>query len=194
MAVLANTFAVMEVSDSDLVLSVEAFRTEQWTYPDTSDLVFPAFLPETLKESDKFILTIPSINLRKDVVRNVDPVSRDEYLDVINTKIAHGKYTKLPDEAIYSGNVYLFAHRDGTFQGSDMGFFRNLDKLGSADTAMIEYEGKTYIYKFRRSYVVSKYDVGVYNGDTDSPTLTLQTCQNGNTDRLIVEFDLVEVY
>lgn len=147
----------------------------------------------TLRVKEEFFLSIPSIGLNKQVKRNVDPADKRIYGDVIEKYIAHGKYTRLPKGATEDGNVYLFAHREGFIGGRDVGFFRRLDELGKGDRAIINFDGGTYTYKFRESFIVDPLDTYVYTGYSKSPTLTLQTCNNGEEERLIVRFDLVKV-
>jgi len=113
---------------------------------------------------------------------------------VLEKGIAHGKYTKLPSEATESGNVYLFAHHEGYANGKDIGFFKKLDNLKSGDDAIIHFNGNTYVYNFRSSKIVDPSDTTVYTAEALTPTLTLQTCHNGEKQRLIATFDLVGWY
>jgi LPXTG-site transpeptidase (sortase) family protein len=142
---------------------------------------------------NQFTLEIPKINLNKSVVENVHPGIKAEYEPVIERYIAHGKFTRTPNNATENGNVYLFAHREGWDGGRDFGYFRNLDKLTAGDTARILYQGKIYTYEYRESFVIDPDDTWVYTAKADTPTLTLQTCENGIINRLIVKFDLVGV-
>lgn len=148
-------------------------------------------LPKT--NSQGFRLQIPSINLNKEVVENVDPGDESVYGPVIAKSVAHGRYTKLPDEAQENGNVYLFAHRDGYIDGKYVGFFKRLGELRDGDVAYIHYAGKKYVYKFLRSFVITPQDTWVYTPESDMPILTLQTCENGESMRLMVQWQLTEV-
>jgi sortase (surface protein transpeptidase) len=152
-------------------------------------------LPQILASSQTqdFRLVIPKIGLSHKVVENVDPASESVYGPVINEFIAHGMYTRLPDEAVSNGNVYLFAHREGSYQGNNIGYFNQLDKVTAGDTAEITYAGKRYVYEFWRNFVITPQDTWVYNGESNFPMLTLQTCENGLAARLIVQFRLKEV-
>ncbi len=147
----------------------------------------------SVKEIKEFRLAIPSINLNMNVVENVDPADESVYGAVMVNNIAHGKYTRLPDEATLEGNVYLFAHREGVVGGKDVGFFQNLNELSYGDIALIKYGDKIYKYRFRKSFVITPQDTWVYTGQSNSPTLTLQTCEDGESKRLIVKLDLIEV-
>jgi len=152
-------------------------------------------LPQILASSQTqdFRLVIPKIGLSHKVVENVDPASESVYGPVINESIAHGMYTRLPDEAVSNGNVYLFAHREGNYQGNNIGYFNQLDKIAAGDRAEIIYAGKRYVYEFWRNFVITPQDTWVYNGESNFPMLTLQTCENGLAARLIVQFRLKEV-
>jgi LPXTG-site transpeptidase (sortase) family protein len=148
---------------------------------------------ESKQQKQNFRLLIPSIGVNKKVIENVHPAREDIYGPVIENYVAHGMYTRLPDEAMIDGNVYLFAHREGNVAGKDVGFFRNLDKLNNGDKAQVIYGDKTYTYQAYRSFVIEPEDTWVYGAESDFPTLTLQTCENGEEQRLIVKLKLIEV-
>lgn len=149
-----------------------------------------------LKDSNlnrEFNLLIPKIGLQQQVVENVHPGNEAVYGPVIEQYIAHGLYTRLPDEATVDGNVYLFAHREGRQGSRDFGYFRNLDQLQAGDQAQIRYAGKTYTYTLYSAFVITPQDTWVYTDESEFPTLTLQTCENGDKLRLILKFRLVSV-
>lgn len=160
-----------------------------WKMTDTK----PVTGLRSTKEAKGFKLRIPSIGLEHNVTENVNPARESIYGPVIEQSIAHGQYTRLPDEATVDGNVYLFAHRTGNINGRDIGFFNRLDELGKGDKAYVSYAGKTYVYEAYKSFVITPEDTWVYTGQSDFPSLTLQTCENGEEQRLIVKFKLVRV-
>lgn len=137
--------------------------------------------------ADDFRITIQKIALNEQVVANVDPRSREEYLPIISRNVAHGMFTKLPDQAVNDGNVYLFAHSDG-----ENPIFRNLDELESGDLIEIDYLNIQYLYKVDEKFAVAENEVSVYTGESERPTLTLQTC-SGEKERLIIKATLVNV-
>lgn len=145
------------------------------------------------KAQREFTLSIPSIGLQHRVIENVNPGNEAIYGPIIEKYIAHGQYTRLPEEATTDGNVYLFAHREGVKNGRNIGYFKNLDKIREGDKAIIKYDGKTYTYTAYTSFVISPRDTWVYTDESNLPTLTLQTCENGESMRLIVKFRLVSV-
>jgi LPXTG-site transpeptidase (sortase) family protein len=151
-------------------------------------------LPATSVNADNgFRLEIPKIGINRKVVENVDPADEAVYGQVIAQDIAHGKYTKLPDEAQQQGNVYLFAHRDGYANGNSIGFFKRLNELNLGDKAFVYYAQKKYTYELVKSFIVTPQDTWVYTGRSSFPALTLQTCEKGEELRLITQFKLIEV-
>lgn len=143
-------------------------------------------------EIKKFWIEIPQIDLIKDITLNVDPSDRDEYLDVIDQTVAHGKYTSLP--YITGGNTYLFAHsmelEDGQIQPG--GWFSRIDELKVGDKIVLGINDERYTYKVINSRIVDPLETSVYTGESSfdgSNTLTLQTCYpRGTTEqRLIVQ-------
>lgn len=137
---------------------------------------------------EDFSIQIPKISLNKRIVANVDPINTAEYLAVIEKDIAHGKYTLLPFQAKNDGNVYLFAHREGS-----SGFFNRLGELQKGDEILITFNNELYVYSVEEMFVVNPEDTFVYTADSAYPALTLQTCENGNTQRLIIKSKLISV-
>ncbi|MFW5702395.1 MAG: sortase [Candidatus Dojkabacteria bacterium] len=142
---------------------------------------------------EQFRLRIPAAGVDRKVISNVDPANENVYGPIINNYIAHGKYTKLPDEGSISGNVYLFAHRSGEYLGQDVGYFKDLDEVDPGELAYIDYAGKTYVYEAYESFILDPKDTWVYTAKSPFPSLTLQTCENGEEQRLIVRFRLLRV-
>lgn len=142
-------------------------------------------------KKEDFIIEIKKIGLKKEVTPNVDPRDKKIYGPVIEESVAHGMFTKLPDETVDDGmgNVYLFAHRDGKYA-----FFARLGELENGDKISLYFLGKIYIYVVYDSFIVLPTDTYVYTSFAEEPTLTLQTCNNGVKERLIVKARLVEVF
>jgi len=157
----------------------------------TADVSEKSYRAETSEIVRDFAIEIPSIGVKRKVISNVDPANKDEYLGVLENYVAHGKYTLLPDEAVLNGNVYLFAHREGVVNGKDVGFFKRLDELSKGDDLIVYYKGNVYLYSFRDSKVIEPWQTEVYTSYSATPTLTLQTCEDGQSKRLILFFDLV---
>jgi LPXTG-site transpeptidase (sortase) family protein len=178
-----------EVFGSQVILPINATTLNASEVAQAGDTANPILNSQT---SD-FRLSIPSIGLNREVQEDVHPGDESVYGPVIEQRIAHGLYTRKPDEAIYDGNVYMFAHRTGTAHGKNVGFFHDLHLLKQGDKAQVRYAGKTYTYEFVRSFVITPQDTWVYTARSDYPKLTLQTCEQGESLRLMVEFRLTNV-
>ena len=142
-------------------------------------------IPET------FSVIIPSIGLNKEIKIHIDPRDRSIYLPVIEHFVAHGLYTYTPDMIAQQGYgiTYLFAHRDG-----ESGFFNRLDELQQGDRLYLQYGDKKYEFEFSKSYVVSPDQVEVYTSESSTPLLRLQTCENGLSQRLMIDAELIGTY
>jgi sortase A len=82
------------------------------------------------------------------------------------------------------GNCAIAGHRGGT-SGP---YFKNLDELSKGDEIKItDLMGNEYIYKVTESFVVEPTDVWVVEDTPGVKTLTLITCQDSGTMRLIVQ-------
>jgi len=147
----------------------------------------------TSDQDKQFEIIIPKIGIDKQVIPNVDPTNEAIYGPLLIDYVAHGEYTKLPDEAISNGNVYLFAHREGFLNGHQVGYFQNINQLGNGDQVIIKFAGRIYTYSYLTNFIITPNDTWVYTGVSDLPTLTLQTCENGTTQRLIVKLKLISV-
>ncbi|MEA3357692.1 MAG: sortase [Patescibacteria group bacterium] len=161
-------------------------------HPETSQDIALATATKVQSSTEEFYLVIPKINLTKDITANVDPTNSDEYLEVIETNIAHGMYTALPTTS--TGNTYLFAHSKRYYDGTtpDGGWFTRIDELSNGDVIYIYYNGNSYKYIVANTLIVSPTDVAVYSGISpfgEQRALTLQTCYpRGNTgQRLIIQ-------
>ena len=81
------------------------------------------------------------------------------------------------------GNCALAGHRGGT-SGP---YFKNINKLTNGDEIRLtDLYGNTYLYKVTESFLVEPNEVWVADSDTSQKMLTLITCQDNATKRLIV--------
>lgn len=81
------------------------------------------------------------------------------------------------------GNCALAGHRGGT-SGP---YFKNIDELEAGDEIKItDVYGKEFIYKVTESFLVKPSEVWVAENNTDQKMLTLITCQDNASLRLIV--------
>lgn len=181
---------VKEGTQKKVVLTAEAEASDVESLPSgRTSSISDGFEIETIEvNKDDFRIEIPKIDLKKDIEPEVDPRYREIYLPVIEKKVAHGKFTRFPHETLENGygNVYLFAHRDGPNP-----FFARLGELDKGDEINIYFNGKKYIYRVFEYFITTPDNTSVYTGYASSPTLTLQTCNNGVSERLIVRGELV---
>jgi sortase A len=100
-----------------------------------------------------------------------------------NLGVAVGHMTET--KAIGSeGNCAIAGHRGGT-SGP---YFKNLHKLDQGDNIKItDVYGNVFIYKVTKSFVVEPTDVWVIEDSKDQKLLTLITCQDSGSRRLIVQ-------
>lgn len=81
------------------------------------------------------------------------------------------------------GNCALAGHRGGV-SGP---YFKNIDKLVKGDSIVItNREGEEYTYKVTESFTVEPTDIWVADEVSNQKMLTLITCKNSGTKRLIV--------
>jgi len=138
-----------------------------------------------------FTIEIPDINLSQTIITNVDPTNQDSYLSIMDSYVAHGKYSALPSKP--DGNVYLFAHSQKASPGITPagGWFTRIDELTEGDIIKITYHGQIYTYSVTRTFIVNPHDTYVYRAATIYPehrSITLQTCypRGETSQRLIV--------
>ena len=195
--VLQVGYGIAKMGDGGNVQAVGmTLASESEASDKTDDGNASSFLPVTSVSSydarefkaGDFTIEIPSIGLVKEVTPNVDPRSKDIYAPVIEKTVAHGMFTKFPDETTVEGrgNVYLFAHRDGS-----SAFFARVGELKNGDKIILKFLGETYTYEVYDAFIVLPTDTFVYTGESSEPTVTLQTCNNGVKERLIVKARLV---
>lgn len=186
----ADKPGVAGVEDNRIVSVTQAQDTPPTDPGDTEDEPTPTSLPQTQVDTS-FWIDIPDIDLHHDIKENVNPVNEDEYMDVMEDYVAHGRFTALPPAD--AGNTYLFAHSmsasgDVTPEG---GWFTRIDELEKGDIIYVNYHGNLYIYTVTEREIISPLDTSVYTGNSiygEHRSLTLQTCypRGGTELRLMV--------
>ncbi|MGI6103484.1 MAG: sortase [Patescibacteria group bacterium] len=140
------------------------------------------------------LLVIPKIGVRAPIVWNS---SSDEKIMLANLQqgVAHYGFTSLPNDS--TGNVFITGHSSYYWwdKGDYKTVFALLDKLTAGDQAMLQYDGKVYVYTMRDNVTVSPSEVSVTD-PTEQPTLSVMTCVPVGTSlrRLVVRFDLAKSY
>lgn len=129
--------------------------------------------------SNNFSVLIPKIGATANVVSNISPYNKDEYLSVLaNNQVAQSATSSLPGLG-KNKTTYLFAH--STQQGLDMvrknSVFYLLDELVNGNSIYIQYNGNLYQYKVYDKKVISYKEAEYLNyKDESREVLILQTC------------------
>jgi len=132
-----------------------------------------------------FKLTIESLGFNALPVKaNVDSSSDKNYLNVLNTSLAHFKGTGLPISPV-NNNIVIYGHSssgDYYERTRDLvGAFSMLNKIKIGAIIKLDMEGKTYQYRVVKSKIIQPDDISIVIGTPGKRTLTLFTCfPNGN--------------
>ena len=132
-------------------------------------------LPEEVTNDYIGYLTIPKINLTKGFL---DIRSTENDVDK-NLLVVEG--SNYPDKE--QGNFIIAGH-SGTGWNS---FFNDLYKLNENDTVYVTYKGKKYIYLIKNIYKQPKIGKLAIYRDYTKTTLTLITCTNDSSNRVIIK-------
>ncbi len=132
-----------------------------------------------VKNSKEFKIEIPKIGAKSEIVADVSPIDKAEYLKILeNNKIAHSSYSALPGNGKGS-TTYLFAHStQQTIQTvRKNSVFYLLGELGENDKILINYQGHNIEYKVYMKKVISaKESEYLTYSDPQKEVLILQTC------------------
>jgi len=139
----------------------------------------------------EYSVTIPKIVAHSNIVPDVPPFDKNEYLKVLeNDVVAQAKGSHPPGSGL-GKMTYIFAH--STQQGIDMvrknAVFYLLGEMNHDDIFWIKYLGKIYIYKVYDKKVVSASEIEYLTfSDNNFEVVILQTCWPIGTDwkRLLV--------
>ncbi len=109
------------------------------------------------------------------ILPDIDPSNRKEYLDALKKGVAHTRGTAYPGE---DGHIFLFAHSTDNFWNVSNfnAVFYLLYKLEKGDEVNVYFKGKRYKYAVEDKKVVFPTDIEYLTRKTDSEFLTLQTC------------------
>ena len=115
------------------------------------------------------------------VVKDVDPFNEKEYINALQTGVAHSKTTTTPNK---QGNVFLFAHSAVNFYERNMYsvYFYLLGELEKEDEIFVSYEGIIYKYRVQEVKIVNREDIQYLKRSADPDTLVLMTCYPAGTD------------
>src|SRR3989344_8109020 len=142
-------------------------------YPVISLYIFPPKIDKKIY-SKSFYIEIPKINVRSQIISNVDPFNETEYRKALEKGIAHAKNTSLPGE---KSTTFLFAHSSDSpwrITRYNVAFFR-LPEIQKGDMITVFRNEKTYKYKVSDKKTVWPNEVN-YLLNTKKNQLILQTC------------------
>lgn len=168
-AIFSNTFIASSQNISNIDQSVSS--SSQATNPRNK---FDDFTEETI-DKEGFYLRIDKIGLFKQIIQDVDPRYKDEYIQSWKYGISHGKFTSTPDKI---GITYLFAHALGNKNEAETNnaWFSNMDQLQKNDVVIIYYKGIKYTYEVASILAVSPKATGFYTGASSIPMVRMQYC------------------
>lgn len=140
-----------------------------------------------LAEINQFSVNIPAIKANSDVVYNVDPFNKDEYLAALETGVAHAANTGLPGQG---RRIFLFAHSTNSplnFTQFNAVFYQ-LRLLEDNDEIVIKLNNEEFKYKITGKQVVGADDTHWLTDEVNKEQLILQTCDPPGTSlrRLLV--------
>jgi len=143
-------------------------------YPLTKEFFFPPIFTQEQKESLNFSVEIPSINVFSNIVENVDPFSKAEYIEKLKDGVAHASNSDLPEG---SKTVYLFAHSSDVpwrITRYNTAFFK-LGNTKIGDEVIVRHDGKKFFYKIFDKKEVWPNEIEYLTQD-QGDILILQTC------------------
>jgi LPXTG-site transpeptidase (sortase) family protein len=133
-----------------------------------------------------YVLSIPSIRIRAQVIAGVDPFKPKVYLEALQHGVAQASGSALPGQ---TGTQFLFAHSSEApwrMTRDNTAFYR-LNRVKPGDEIMVSYQGMIYHYRVKELKNVWPNEVS-YLVNNRTNQLILQTCTPIGTDwkRLLV--------
>lgn len=125
-------------------------------------------------------LSIPAINAESNVVYNVNPFDRGEYLAALQKGIAHASTSSLPGQG---SRIYYFAHSTNSplnFNQFNAVFYQ-LRLLKEGDEIITSLNGIEHKYRVKEKHVVSADDTHWLTENSGKEELVLQTCDPPGT-------------
>jgi sortase A len=152
---------------------------------------------EVVPANKEFGIVIEKIGVNAPVVINVNSGNYTEYINALQTGVAHAKGTALPgSKTAANNNVFLFAHSaiNPIEARRYNSIFYLLRKLEKGDRVVTFYKGKRFDYVVYDKKVVEADDIKYLTDPSKEPILTLQTCDppGSSLRRLIVTAKLIE--
>ena len=127
-----------------------------------------------------FSVVIPKIDAASNVIANVDPGNRADYLEALSKGVAHAKGTYFPGQ---TGTVFLFSHSTDSplnFARYNAVFYL-LKKLEKGDKIVIFFADKKYVYEVEDKKIADPKDVSWLDPENKGEKLVLMTCDPPGT-------------
>ncbi len=136
---------------------------------------------------EDFHLFIPKIKAQSQIIGNVNPTNKQEYLKALKKGVAHAQGSGYPTQ---NRSIYLFAHSvDAPINivRYNAVFFL-LNELEKDDQVILFFNGKQYKYNVYNKLIVSPKDTSYLDYSENREILILQTCYPPGTtwQRLLV--------
>ena len=132
-----------------------------------------------VEENKDFKIEIPKIGAKADIIADVSPIDKKQYLKVLeNNNIAHSNLSALPGNGKGS-TTYLFAHstQQSVQTVRKNSVFYLLGELGENDKVLIKYRGQNIEYKvYMKKIITAKESEYLTYSDASKEVLILQTC------------------
>jgi len=131
--------------------------------------------PKAAAENDQFKILIPKIDIASEVIPNINPLNKNEYLEALKKGVAQAKGSALPGE---NGNIFIFAHStDSPFSVQNFNaIFYLVNKLIAGDSIYLTYQGRYYKYIVESTKIVAPQEIKYFKSSDKTPSLTLMTC------------------
>jgi len=130
-----------------------------------------------------FYLIIERLNLKSQVIPNVDSTKKEEYEKALKKGLVHAKNSSLPGQ---NKLVYIFGHSTTypwlTENVNTLLF--QLETLVDGDRIIILFNKKPYLYQVYQKAIVSPYETEIIKEKKAKDVLVLQTCYPTGTDWL----------
>lgn len=131
--------------------------------------------PKVAAENNAFKILIPKIDIRSEVLPNINPFDKKEYQEALKKGVALAKGSALPGE---TGNIFIFAHStDSPINITNYNaVFYLVNKLGKGDEIFLTYQGKYYKYIVENTEIIDPKEINYLKSSDKGQALTLMTC------------------
>ena len=164
------------------IKSGESIRSDDFSVQmaEAEDILAVQKEAQSYEVNSYFSVVIPAIDAKANVIANVDPSKKKDYLEALKKGIAHAKGTYFPGQ---NGTIFLFSHSTD----SPLNFARYnaifylLKKLEIGDEIIVFFADKKYIYKVNEVKVADAGDTSWLEPKSSGEELILMTCDPPGT-------------